>query len=197
MPALILDVAAACTAVSKRVASGALTGVLGSTHATHGQGEEQQQLDGLAHDIFLEVNRGSGLLTGMASEELEEPFAIPATYPLGEYLLAFDPLEGSSNLDLNVAVGSIFSILRARSWEPRSSRSWACQHGTTGASSTRRAVEKDPGRTTAGASRQRVRDTPNRPSDRERMVSSRARVGPVDRLAGAALPGCVRVRDGY
>jgi fructose-1,6-bisphosphatase I/sedoheptulose-1,7-bisphosphatase len=110
---LILDVALACKAISKRIASGALTGILGKVGAVNVQGEQQQKLDVVANDIFLRANEWGGQLAGMASEELDEPYPIPPEYPRGKYLLAFDPLDGSSNIDVNVAVGSIFSILRA------------------------------------------------------------------------------------
>ncbi|WP_405068341.1 class 1 fructose-bisphosphatase [Kribbella sp. NBC_01510] len=111
--ALILDVALACKAISQRIASGALAGVLGAAGATNVQGEQQQKLDVLANEIFLRTNEWGGLLAGMASEELEAPYAIPTRYPRGDCLLVFDPLDGSSNIDVNVSVGSIFSILRA------------------------------------------------------------------------------------
>jgi fructose-1,6-bisphosphatase I / sedoheptulose-1,7-bisphosphatase len=110
---LILDVALACKAISRAVASGALEGILGSTSATNVQGETQKKLDVIANDLFLRANEWGGHLAGMVSEEVEEPCAIPAQYPKGSYLLLFDPLDGSSNIDVNVAVGSIFSILRA------------------------------------------------------------------------------------
>jgi fructose-1,6-bisphosphatase I/sedoheptulose-1,7-bisphosphatase len=111
--ALIADVALACKAISHRITTGALTGVLGGTDVTNVQGEEQQKLDVLANDIFLRTNEGSGRLAGMASEELDLPYAIPSRHPRGQYLLTFDPLDGSSNIDVNVSVGSIFSVLRA------------------------------------------------------------------------------------
>ncbi|GAB3197628.1 class 1 fructose-bisphosphatase [Nocardioides hungaricus] len=110
---LILDVALACKAVAKRMATGALTDVIGKAGAVNVQGEQQQKLDIVANDIFLSVNEGTGNVAGMASEELDDPYLIPAAYPRGKYLLAFDPLDGSSNIDVNVSVGSIFSILRA------------------------------------------------------------------------------------
>jgi fructose-1,6-bisphosphatase I / sedoheptulose-1,7-bisphosphatase len=111
--ALIVDVALACKAISKRIASGALAGVLGSAGATNVQGEQQQKLDVLANEIFLRTTEWGGLLAGMASEELEAPYQIPARHPRGNCLLVFDPLDGSSNIDVNVSVGSIFSILHA------------------------------------------------------------------------------------
>ena len=113
--ALILDVALACKAISNQVASGALGDMLGSAGGHNVQGEEQKKLDVVANDIFLRATEWGGLLAGMVSEEMESPYAIPAQYPRGKYLLVFDPLDGSSNIDVNVSVGSIFSILRAPS----------------------------------------------------------------------------------
>lgn len=110
---LILDVALACKAISKRIATGAITDVLGKAGAVNVQGEQQQKLDLVANDIFLRANEWGGQLAGMASEELDDPYPIPREYPCGKYLLTFDPLDGSSNIDVNVSVGSIFSILRA------------------------------------------------------------------------------------
>jgi fructose-1,6-bisphosphatase I/sedoheptulose-1,7-bisphosphatase len=110
---LILDVALACKAISRRIASGALTGSLGKVGAVNVQGEQQQKLDVIANDIFIGTNEWNGQLAGMASEELDDPYPIPEQFPRGKYLLTFDPLDGSSNIDVNVSVGSIFSILRA------------------------------------------------------------------------------------
>ncbi|MGH4021662.1 MAG: class 1 fructose-bisphosphatase [Pseudonocardiaceae bacterium] len=110
---LVLDVALACRAIAKRVAYGALGDVLGPAATTNVQGETQQKLDLVANDLFLRANEWGGLVSGMVSEELEAPHPIPEHYPRGKYLLAFDPLDGSSNIDVNVSVGSIFSILRA------------------------------------------------------------------------------------
>jgi fructose-1,6-bisphosphatase I/sedoheptulose-1,7-bisphosphatase len=113
--ALILDVALACKALARIVAMG----TLGDGAATHGggqvnvQGEVQKPLDVLSNEIFVRMNEWNGHLAGMASEEMEQPAQIPASYQRGRYLLVFDPLDGSSNIDVNVAVGSIFSILRA------------------------------------------------------------------------------------
>jgi fructose-1,6-bisphosphatase I / sedoheptulose-1,7-bisphosphatase len=111
--ALVNDVALACKAIAKRVAYGALDNVLGSAASTNVQGETQHKLDVLANEVFLRANEWGGHLAGMVSEEMEAPFAIPSHFPRGRYLLVFDPLDGSSNVDVNVAVGSIFSILRA------------------------------------------------------------------------------------
>ena len=111
--ALINNVALACKAIAKRVAYGGIDNVLGPTTTTNIQGEKQQKLDVLANGLFLRANEWGGHLAGMVSEEMDVPFVIPTRFPKGRYLLVFDPLDGSSNIDVNVSVGSIFSILRA------------------------------------------------------------------------------------
>ncbi|WP_232061711.1 class 1 fructose-bisphosphatase [Mycobacterium xenopi] len=110
---LILNVALACKAIANRVAAGALGGVLGSAEHTNVQGEVQQKLDVIANEYFLRATEWGGQVAGMVSEELPEPYRLPAEYSKGKYLLVFDPLDGSSNIDVNVSVGSIFSILPA------------------------------------------------------------------------------------
>ncbi|HLN47662.1 MAG TPA: class 1 fructose-bisphosphatase [Magnetospirillaceae bacterium] len=110
--ALILDIALACKVIAQRVAQGAYGNALGATANINVQGETQQKLDVIANDIFLRATEWGGHLAGMVSEEMDAPYSIPASYPKGRYLLVFDPLDGSSNIDVNVAVGSIFSILR-------------------------------------------------------------------------------------
>lgn len=115
--ALLLDVSLACKAIARVVAFGELAESLDrpalAAGAVNVQGEVQQRLDVLSNEIFIRMNEWNGHLAGMASEEMELPRQIPATYPRGKYLLVFDPLDGSSNIDVNVSVGSIFSILRA------------------------------------------------------------------------------------
>ena len=115
--ALILDISLACKAIVRIVATGALgdmvPGVEVTAGATNVQGEVQKPLDVMSNEIFIRMNEWNGHLAGMASEEMDEPKQIPAAYPRGKYLLVFDPLDGSSNIDVNVSVGSIFSILRA------------------------------------------------------------------------------------
>ncbi|MGQ9724336.1 MAG: class 1 fructose-bisphosphatase [Tepidimonas sp.] len=114
--ALILDVALACRAIARSVAYGALGGVLGPGAGTvNVQGETQKPLDVLSNEIFCRATEWGGHLAAMASEEMAEPYQIPSAFPRGKYLLLFDPLDGSSNIDVNVSVGSIFSILRAPS----------------------------------------------------------------------------------
>ncbi|HET9330205.1 MAG TPA: class 1 fructose-bisphosphatase [Steroidobacteraceae bacterium] len=110
--ALLVDVAAAVKAISAMTAKGALGGYLGEQGAKNAQGEAQQKLDVLAHEVMIRSCEWGGLLAGMVSEELEEPYPLPAEYVRGRYLLVFDPLDGSSNTDVNVSVGTIFSVLR-------------------------------------------------------------------------------------
>jgi fructose-1,6-bisphosphatase I / sedoheptulose-1,7-bisphosphatase len=110
--ALLVDVAAAVKAISAMTAKGALGGFLGEHGGKNVQGETQQKLDVLANEVMLRSCEWGGLLAGMVSEELEEPYLLPAEYTRGRYLLVFDPLDGSSNTDVNVSVGTIFSVLR-------------------------------------------------------------------------------------
>lgn len=110
---VILEVALACKAVANRVAFGSLYGSLGKIDRASIHDEVQHKLDLAANDYFLRATERSGCLAGMASDELDEPYVLPADCPRGKYLLVFDPLDGSSNIDVNVSVGSIFSILRA------------------------------------------------------------------------------------
>jgi fructose-1,6-bisphosphatase I/sedoheptulose-1,7-bisphosphatase len=109
--ALVNDLRLACKRIAYLVGKGALAGALGKAGTSNVQGEEQATLDVLANEIFLRTNEWGGSLAGMASEELDEPYRIPDEFPRGPYLLAFDPLDGSSNIDVNVSVGSIFSVI--------------------------------------------------------------------------------------
>jgi fructose-1,6-bisphosphatase I len=110
---LIETVARACKTISHAVSQGALGGVLGSADTTNVQGETQKKLDVLANEILVEANEWGGHLAAMASEEMDQPVGIPVAYPRGHYLLLFDPLDGSSNIDVNVSIGTIFSVLPA------------------------------------------------------------------------------------
>ena len=108
---LIEVVARACKSISVAVGKGALGGVLGDAGTGNVQGEAQKKLDVLSNEILLEANAWGGHLAGLASEEMEHAQPIPDAYPRGNYLLLFDPLDGSSNIDVNVSVGTIFSVL--------------------------------------------------------------------------------------
>ena len=110
--ALLVDVAAAVKAISAMTAKGALGGALGKVDSQNVHGEVQAKLDVFSNDVMLRSCEWGGLVAGMASEELDDPFPIPEGYPRGRFLLVFDPLDGSSNTDVNVSVGTIFSVLR-------------------------------------------------------------------------------------
>lgn len=109
---LILDVSIACKAIARTVAFGSLADIA-SAGNLNVQGEEQKPLDVASNEMLIRQTEWSGHLAGMASEEMDTPYQIPGEYPRGKYLLVFDPLDGSSNIDVNVSVGTIFSILRA------------------------------------------------------------------------------------
>jgi fructose-1,6-bisphosphatase len=111
--ALLNHIRLACKRIAFMVGRGALGEEVGDAGSTNVQGERQAKLDIGANEVFLRSLEYGGHLAGMVSEELEEPYPIPDDYPRGKYLLAFDPLDGSSNIDVNVSVGSIFSVLRA------------------------------------------------------------------------------------
>jgi len=110
---LICDIARSCTSISDAVRRGALDNILGSAGTGNVQGETQQKLDIFANDLLLKSNEGTGRLAAMASEENETIY--PTQYSSGKYLLLFDPLDGSSNIDVNVSIGTIFSILEKTS----------------------------------------------------------------------------------
>jgi fructose-1,6-bisphosphatase I len=110
---LLLEVVArACKHISHSVNKGALGGVLGSAGTDNVQGEVQKKLDIIANEVLIEANEWGGHLAAMASEEMEGIYVVPNRYPQGEYLLLFDPLDGSSNIDVNVSIGTIFSVLK-------------------------------------------------------------------------------------
>ncbi|MGA2552471.1 MAG: class 1 fructose-bisphosphatase [Burkholderiaceae bacterium] len=109
---LIEVVARACKSIGHNVSKGALGGVLGSAETENVQGEIQKKLDVIANEIMLEANEWGGQLAALASEEMDKVHPIPNRFPRGEYLLLLDPLDGSSNIDVNVSIGTIFSVLK-------------------------------------------------------------------------------------
>ena len=109
---LLLDVESACKEIHDAVNQGALVGALGSAGSENVQGETQKKLDVMSNEMFIRHTESSGNLAGMASEEEEDVYSIPAEYEKGPYLMYFDPLDGSSNIDVNLSVGSIFSIVK-------------------------------------------------------------------------------------
>ncbi len=111
---LLLAVVNTCSTLSHEVAQGALIGLLGSAGSGNVQGEVQQKLDIIANDQLMDGVKECKSLAGLASEEMELPVVVQGT---GDYLLLFDPLDGSSNIDVNVSIGTIFSILKKQ--DPR------------------------------------------------------------------------------
>jgi fructose-1,6-bisphosphatase I len=113
LTALLNDVQTACKFISTAVSRGKLKPTARYETTVNVQGEQQKPLDVIANDIVLRCCEWGGELCGMVSEEMVDPYPIPARYPRGPYLLVFDPLDGSSNIDVNLTVGTIFSVLRA------------------------------------------------------------------------------------
>jgi fructose-1,6-bisphosphatase I len=109
---LIEVIARACKAISHVVSKGPLAGIGDAVGLDNVQGEAQKKLDVIANEVLVEANEWGGQLAAMVSEEMAEPYQIPNRYPKGEFLLLYDPLDGSSNLDVNISVGTIFSVLR-------------------------------------------------------------------------------------
>lgn len=110
---LLDNVAIACKKIHHAINHGALFGVLGSAGSENVQGETQKKLDVLSNDMFKDSTNWGGHLAGMASEEEDDFISIPKEFPKGSYLMFFDPLDGSSNIDVNITVGSIFSIVKS------------------------------------------------------------------------------------
>lgn len=116
---LLLEVVArACKRISFAVNKGDLGDAMGSAGSENVQGEMQKKLDIIANETLIEANEWGGHLAAMASEEMEGIYIVPNRYPQGEYLLMFDPLDGSSNIDVNVSIGTIFSVLRKPEGHP-------------------------------------------------------------------------------
>ena len=110
---LLLEVVGrACKRIALAVNKGDLGDVMGTAGSENVQGEVQKKLDIIANETLIEANEWGGHLAAMASEEMEGIYLVPNRYPQGEYLLLFDPLDGSSNIDVNVSIGTIFSVLK-------------------------------------------------------------------------------------
>jgi fructose-1,6-bisphosphatase I len=105
-------IARACKAISHAVSKGAIAGIGDVVGTQNVQGEAQKKLDVVANEVLVEANEWGGQLAAMVSEEMDAPYQIPNRYPRGGFLLLMDPLDGSSNLDVNISVGTIFSVLR-------------------------------------------------------------------------------------
>ena len=128
---LLLEVVArACKRISFAVNKGELGEVMGTAGSENVQGEVQKKLDIIANETLIEANEWGGHLAAMASEEMEGIYVVPNRYPQGEYLLMFDPLDGSSNIDINMSIGTIFSVLKKHDSHPGVHDSDFMQPGT-------------------------------------------------------------------
>jgi fructose-1,6-bisphosphatase I len=114
LTSLLYDLALAGKLIASRTQRAGLADILGSAGHENVQGEEVQKLDVYAQRTIYQLNDHTGRLCCMASEESKEIIPIPDAYPKGDYVLVFDPLDGSSNIDFNVAVGTIFAIFRRK-----------------------------------------------------------------------------------
>ena len=109
--ALMSRIALAGKLIARRLSrAGLVEDALGFTGRENVQGESVKKMDVYANDVFISVFKQSGLVCRLASEEMEEPFYIPENCPIGRYTLLYDPIDGSSNVDINLNVGSIFAI---------------------------------------------------------------------------------------
>jgi fructose-1,6-bisphosphatase I len=109
---ILYDLALAAKMIANKVRSAGLADILGSAGTENVQGETQQKLDIIANEIIIKAMDHGGRLCAMASEESEEIIPIPDHFKQGKYVLLFDPLDGSSNIDVNVPVGTIFSVVK-------------------------------------------------------------------------------------
>ena len=115
LTSLLYDIALAGKLIASHTTRAGLADILGATGHSNVQGEEVQKLDAYAQDTIYQLNERTGRLAAMASEEEKEIIRIPPQYETGNYVLVFDPLDGSSNIDYNVSVGTIFAIYRRKS----------------------------------------------------------------------------------
>ena len=109
---LFQQIMLAAKIIGSRVSKAGLSGILGRTGTTNVQGEQVQKLDEFANRVIVQTVEAGGHVCVMGSEEVEEPITIPSQYPQGKYVLQFDPLDGSGNIDINASIGTIFSIHR-------------------------------------------------------------------------------------
>jgi fructose-1,6-bisphosphatase I len=116
---ILYDIAFAAKMIGREVRRAGLADILGYTGEVNVQGEDVKKLDEYAHEVMFKALDHTGHLCGMASEEVEDFIPIPERFPTGKYCVLFDPLDGSSNIEANVSVGTIFSVHRKISDHPR------------------------------------------------------------------------------
>jgi fructose-1,6-bisphosphatase I len=130
LSAIMNRIALAAKLVSRRLSrAGLMEGALGFTGEVNVQGESVKKMDVYANDVFISVFKQSGLVCRLASEEMEKPYYIPENCPIGRYTLLYDPIDGSSNLDINLNLGSIFSIRQQEGMDEDGSAQDLLQHG--------------------------------------------------------------------
>jgi fructose-1,6-bisphosphatase I len=111
LSAIMNRIALAGKLIARRLSrAGLMAGALGFTGETNVQGESVKKMDVFANEVFISVFKQSGVVCRLASEEMEQPYYIPENCPIGRYTLLYDPIDGSSNVDININVGSIFAI---------------------------------------------------------------------------------------
>ncbi|NEP00608.1 MAG: class 1 fructose-bisphosphatase [Symploca sp. SIO2E9] len=111
LSAIMNRIALAAKLISRRLSrAGLVEGALGFTGTVNVQGESVKKMDTYANDVFISVFKQSGLVCRMASEEMDKPYYLPENCPIGRYTLLYDPIDGSSNVDINLNVGAIFAI---------------------------------------------------------------------------------------
>jgi fructose-1,6-bisphosphatase I len=126
---LLYDIALAAKVIAHKTNRAGLVDILGHAGAVNVQGEQQQKLDVFADDMIFRLCDHTGRLCVMASEEREDIIHIPEQFKKGSYVLVYDPLDGSSNIDVNVSIGTIFGIFRCLDWEKRGRREDVLQPG--------------------------------------------------------------------
>lgn len=127
---LLNDVISACKKIANLVNRSSILGLEGYANSNNVQGEHQKKLDILTNDVMVEHLNWTGHLAAMVSEEIDDIITISDDYPKGKYLLCFDPLDGSSNIDINLSVGTIFSVLRCPEGIENPSHEHFLQKGT-------------------------------------------------------------------
>ncbi len=127
---LLNDIVSACKKIANLVNRSSILGLEGYANTDNVQGEHQKKLDILTNDVMVEHLNWTGHLAAMVSEEIDDVISISDNYPKGKYLLCFDPLDGSSNVDINLSVGTIFSVLRCPDGVDKPSHEHFLQAGT-------------------------------------------------------------------
>lgn len=127
---LLNDVISACKKIANLVNRSSILGLEGYANSNNVQGEHQKKLDILTNDVMVEHLNWTAHLAAMVSEEIDDIITISDDYPKGKYLLCFDPLDGSSNIDINLSVGTIFSVLRCPEGIENPSHEHFLQKGT-------------------------------------------------------------------